>query len=157
MNNALRTTAVALGVLISAPAAAQVLLLDVNTTVPLAAAMDNPCTPELEAIAFQGATELAQRVWLLPDGSFRLQVAERTAMQGVDTAASLLGTATKYALDAVGQRDLEFSPASLSLVMFKKVSHAAADNFHAALVMAFDPQRLQLQLGVEPACDNGQP
>lgn len=156
MNNALRTIAAAAGVLVAAPAIAQVLLLDVNTTVPLAAAMDNPCTPEVETIAFQGTTELAQRVWLLPDGSFRLQVGERTAMQGVDTAA-LLGTGSKYALDAVGQRDLEFSPGSLSLVMFKKVSHAVADNFHAALVMAFDPQRLHLQLGLEPACDNGQP
>jgi len=33
----------------------------------------------------------------------------------------------------------------------------AADHFHSVLVLSFDPANLRLQLGVEPACDNGMP
>jgi hypothetical protein len=158
MKSVLRVLAVAVTMMVAAPAVGQVLLLDLTTSVPLAAAMDNPCTAETEAIAFQGATELTQKVWLMPVGTLRLQVAERTAMQGSDTLATLLGSGAKYVVDAAGSRDVEFDPVALSLVMFKKVTReGSADNFHSALVMDFDPQTLRLNLSLEAACDNGQP
>lgn len=156
MTKILKSFVSALVISAAAPAMGQTLLLDVSTTVPLAAVLDNACTPELETIAFQGTVDLSQRVWLTPDGLVRLQVAERTAMQGVNTSAGLLGS-PKYTFDATGQRDLEFDPVALGLVMFKKVVHPGLDDFHALLVLDFDPQNLQLKVSLEGACDNGQP
>ncbi len=157
MTHIFRALMAATILLAAAPASGQTLLLDVNTSVPLWATLDNPCTPEPEAILFQGSTELLQRVWLMPDGNLRLQVAENTALQGVDSLGGLLSGA-KYAVAGASQKDLEFNPGAFSLLLFKKVARdGAADNFHSVLVLAFDPQNLHLQLGLEAACDNGQP
>lgn len=158
MNTIVRALAAAAAMGAAVPAVGQVLLLDLNTSVPLAAAMDNPCTAEVESIAFQGSTALAQKVWLMPQGTLRLQVAEQTSMQGVDTAATLLGSGAKYVVNAAGERDVEFDPMALGLVMFKKVMRDGAnDQFHSLLVLDFDPQTLQLKVSLEAACDNGQP
>jgi hypothetical protein len=137
----------------AAPAGAQVLLADVDTTVPLAATLDNPCTAAAEAIVFQGTAALRQRVWLLPSGNLRLQLAESTSLNG----AMPLSPAT-YTVSGGSERDLEFDPAGFSMLQFKKVQQAGVtDNFHSVLVMSFDPQSLQIQLGLEGACDNGMP
>ena len=136
------------------PAAGQVLLLDLSTAVPLAGTFDNPCTPAAESIMLKGTTNLRQRVWLMPSGNLRLQIAESTAMNGSDLAAPLGGGS--YAVAAASEHDLEFDPVSLSVAMYKKVA-GSFDAFHAVLVMAFDPQNPTLQLGLEAACDSGQP
>jgi hypothetical protein len=140
------------------PAAAQTLLLDLSpTTIPLAATLDNPCTPQLEAIAFQGTTSFSQRVWLMPDGDIRLQFAENTALQG-QNALALLGTPNKYVASGAAQQDFEFAPMGLSVLQYKKVtSDGLADNFHAVLVLDFDPQNLRLELKLEAQCDDGRP
>jgi len=155
MTNVIRALAAA-SVLAAAPAAGQTLLLDVTTTLPLAAALDNPCTATPEAIAFTGSTNLAQRVWLMPDGKLRLQYAESTAMQGQEPG---LLTSVTYAVSGTSERDLEFDPMAFEILDFKKVGRTAGtdDNFHSVLVLAFDPQNLQLQLKLEGACDNGMP
>ena len=142
------------------PAVAQTLLLDVTATVPLAAVLDNPCTTALEAIAFTGSTNLQQRVWLMPDGRLRLQFAEATTLSGLNTLAPInpLVPAQPYTVSAPGQQDLEIDPFAIEILQFKKVARAGVDdNFHSVLVLAFDPQNLQLQAGLEAACDNGQP
>ena len=142
------------------PALAQTLLLDVTATVPLAAVLDNPCTTATEAIAFTGSTNLQQRVWLMPDGRLRLQFVEATSMSGTNTLAPFnpLSPPQPYTVSAPGQQDLEIDPFDLEILQFKKVSRAGADdNFHSVLVLAFNPQSLQLQVGLEAACDNGQP
>jgi hypothetical protein len=137
----------------AAPVSAQVLLADVATSVPLAAILDNPCTPEAEAIAFNGATALRQRVWLLPSGNLRLQLAESTSLSG----SAPLSTAA-YAVSGASEKDLEFDPVGFSILQFKKVQQdGVTDNFHSVLVMAFDPQSLKLDLNLEGACDNGMP
>lgn len=149
------TSAAALGAAL--PAAGQSLLLDLSTTVPLAATLDNPCTPQVETIAFQGSTSLAQRVWLMPDGNIRLQFAENTALEGQDPLA-LLGTANKYIAAGAGEQDFEFAPIGLSVLQYKKVtSDGLADNFHAVLVLDFDPQNLKFDLKLEAQCDDGRP
>jgi hypothetical protein len=151
----LHATAAAAILLAAVPAAAHTLLLDVNLNVPLAATLDNPCTPQVEAIVFSGTTQLAQRVWLMPDGNLRLQVAENTSLEGLDPAAPL---APKYSVAGSSMKDLEFNPEAFSIVLFKKVARlGSSDDFHSLLVMAFDPQNLNLQLGLEAACDNGMP
>jgi len=159
MTKTLRTLAAALLAAGALPAAGQTLLLDVNLTLPLAAVLDNPCTPQVEAIAFTGTTALAQRVWLLPDGNLRLQFDETTSISGVNTLGGLLGGgAAKYAVSGSSVQDLEFSPLSFSVLRYKKVvREGTADNFHSVLVLAFDPQNLRLQLSLEPACDDGMP
>jgi hypothetical protein len=137
----------------AAPASAQVLLAEVSTNVPLAAVLDNPCTPEAEAIAFSGATALRQRVWLLPSGNLRLQLSESTTLNG---SAAL--SAAAYAVSGASEKDLEFDPVGFSILQFKKVQQqGVTDNFHSVLVMAFDPQSLKLDLKLEGACDNGMP
>ena len=138
------------------PALGQTLLLDVSLTLPLAATMDNPCTAAPEAIAFTGSTHLVQRVWLLPDGRLRLQYAEATAMQGQEPASL---TPMTYAISGTSERDLDVDPVAFELLSFKKVGRTAGldDNFHSVLVLAFDPQRLQLQAKLEGACDTGLP
>lgn len=144
----------------AAPAAAQTLLLDVNTTLPLAAVLDNPCTSAAEAIAFTGSTALQQRVYLMPDGRFRLQFAESTTLSGTDTLAVVnpLSPPAPYTVASAGQQDLEIDPFDLEILQFKKVARTGSDdNFHSILVLAFDPANLQLQVGLEAACDNGQP
>jgi len=61
-------------------------------------------------------------------------------------------------VSAPGQQDLEIDPFELEILQFKKVARAGSDdNFHSVLVLAFNPQSLQLQVGLEAACDNGQP
>jgi hypothetical protein len=157
MKNIRHAFIAAAALLVATPAAAQVMLLDLTTSVPLAATFDNPCTVEPEVIVFQGSTDLSQRVWLLPDGNLRLQLAERTTLDGYKTA-TLLGQIAKYTVSAHSEKDLEFDPVGFSILQFKKVVREGAnDNFHAVLVMAFDPQNLGLQLGLEAACDNGMP
>ena len=144
----------------SLPAAGQTLLLDVNTTVPLAAVLDNPCTTQTEAIAFSGSAALQQRVYLMPDGRFRLQFAESTSLSGTDTLAALnpLAPPAPYTVASTGQQDIEVDPWDIEILQFKKVARAGADdNFHSILVLAFDPANLQFKLGLEAACDNGQP
>jgi hypothetical protein len=37
----------------------------------------------------------------------------------------------------------------------KAEREGAADHFHSVLVLSFDPANPRLQLGLEPACDNG--
>jgi hypothetical protein len=158
MTNILRTLTAAGILAAAAPAGAQVLLLDVNLNLPLAATLDNPCTLQTEAILFTGSTALAQRVWLLPNGNLRLQLDETTSMSGVDTLGGLLGTPAKYAVSGTSAQDLEFAPLSFSVLRYKKVvREGTTDNFHSVLVLAFDPQNLRLQASVEPACDNGLP
>lgn len=156
MTTLVRTLSAAAMLAAAAPAAAQVLLLDVNVNLPLAAVLDNPCTTQAEAIALQGSTDLAQRVWLMPDGNLRLQFNETTTMSGIDTSALL--NPTKYSVAGSSVQDLEFSPLSFSVLQFKKVEReGGADNFHSVLVLSFDPANLRLQVGVEPACDDGMP
>jgi hypothetical protein len=160
MTNIFRALTAATLFAAAAPAIGQVLLLDLTQTVPLVATLDNPCTPQLEAIVFKGSTNLSQRVWLLPDGNVRLQLAETTALEGLDSAAptTLLTAPVKYTVSAGGQQDLEFAPDALSVLQFKKVTRdGAADNFHAVLMLDFDPQKLKLELKLEGACDNGMP
>jgi hypothetical protein len=154
MINILRALTAAAILAAAAPAAGQVLLLDVALKLPLAATLDNPCTPQIEAIAFQGVTDLTQRVWLTAEGNLRLQFAETTAMQG--TATTLLGTTAKYVVSGSSAQDLEFAPLSFSVLKFKKVE-GSTDNFHSVLVLGFDPQTLRLELKLEGACDNGMP
>jgi hypothetical protein len=142
------------------PAVGQVLLLDVAQTIPVAGVLDNPCTPEPEALAFAGSTNLTQRVWLLPDGQLRLQFMETTAMEGKDTVAvpTLLTPAIKYAVSGSSWQDFSFEPLALSVLQYKKVVREGADdNFHSVLVLDFDPQNLQVALKLEGACDNGMP
>jgi hypothetical protein len=141
------------------PAAAQVLLLDVNLNLPLAATLDNPCTAQTEAILFTGSTAIAQRVWLLPNGNLRLQFDETTSMSGVNSLGGLLGaTPAKYAVSGTSTQDIEFAPLSFSVLRYKKVvREGTTDDFYSVLVLAFDPQNLRLQASVEPACDNGLP
>ena len=57
MNHSFRALSAAALVAAAAPAAGQVLLLDVALTVPMASVLDNPCTVQPEAIAFTGNTE----------------------------------------------------------------------------------------------------
>lgn len=142
------------------PATAQTLLLDVNASVPLAAVLDNPCTTRAEAIAFSGSTALHQRVYLMPDGRFRLQFSESTTLSGTDALAPLnpLVPPAPYTVSSVGQQDIEIDPWDIEILQFKKVARAGSDdNFHSILVLAFDPANLQFKVGLEAACDNGQP
>ena len=144
----------------AAPALAQTLLLDVATTLPLAAVLDNPCTTAPEAIAFNGSTNLQQRVWLMPDGRIRLQFAEATNLTGQDGLLPInpLTPPAPYTVASSGQQDLEVDPFELEILQFKKVARAGSDdNFHSVLVLTFDPQNLQLRVGLEAACDNGRP
>jgi hypothetical protein len=156
MTHTLRTALAAAALVAAAPALGQTLLLDISTTVPLAAALDNPCTVAPEAIAFTGNTAISQRVWLMPDGKFRLQYAENTAMQG-QQAGSL--TPVTYAISGASERDLEVDPVAFEVLSFKKVSRTAGldDNFYTVLVLSFDPQNLQLRASLESACDTGLP
>lgn len=160
MTKILRTFLAAALLAGAAPVVAQTLLLDAAVTVPLAAVLDNPCTATAEAIAFSGSTNLQQRVWLMPDGRLRLQFVEATSLSGQNTLAPLdpLAPAQPYTVSAAGQQDIEIDPLAIEILQFKKVSRAGTDdNFHSVLVLAFDPQNLQLQAGLEAACDNGQP
>jgi hypothetical protein len=144
----------------SLPATGQTLLLDVNTSVPLAAVLDNPCTSQAEAIAFSGSTALQQRVYLMPDGRFRLQFAESTTLSGTDTLVALnpLAPPVPYTVASTGQQDIEIDPWDIEILQFKKVARTGSDdNFHSILVLAFDPLNLRFQVGLEAACDNGQP
>jgi hypothetical protein len=158
MNRILFTFAAAAGLFGAVPAAAQTLLLDIDQSVPMALTMDNPCTPQAEAIAFQGTTQLAQRVWLMPNGKFRLQVSEQTALQGQD-AAMLLGTSPTYAVSVGAIYDLEFIPDSVTIWDYQRVTKSAGtpDNFHSVLTIDFDPQTLKINLSLAPACDDGVP
>lgn len=157
MNN-LRAFSAVLLLAAAGSVSGQTLLLDLNTNIPMAATLDNPCTAGPEAIVFQGATALNQRVWLLPDGNLRLQVAESTTLEGVDTLASPLLPANKYVVSGASENDLEFDPGAFSILTFKKVNwDGGIDNFHSVLVMAFDPQQLKLEVKLEGACDNGHP
>lgn len=141
---------------LAAPAAAQTLLVDVNSNIPMAAMLDNPCTAQPEAIVFQGNTQVAQRVWALSNGNLRLQLFERTALEGVDILQTL--PATKYVAGGERQYDLEFDPGAFSILGFKKVvREGLVDNFHSVLVIAFDPATLKVDFKLEPACDDGQP
>src|SRR5688500_19148537 len=108
----------AAALLAATPAVAQVMLLDLTTSVPLAATFDNPCTVEPEVIVFQGSADLSQRVWLLADGNLRLQVAERTTLDGYKTG-TLLGQVTKYTVAADSAKDLAFDPVGFSILQFK--------------------------------------
>jgi hypothetical protein len=159
MTNVLRFLTAAAALIGAAPAIGQTLLLDVTQTLPLAGALDNPCTVTPEAIAFTGSTNLTQRVWLLPNGNFRLQFYESTSLQGQEAAAvgSLLGP-LKYVVSGESNQDLEVEPFGFEVLQYKKVQRdGGADNFHSVLVLAFDPQNLQLQAKLEGACDNGMP
>ena len=140
------------------PATGQTLLLDTTQTLPMGATMDNPCTAQAEAIVFQGTTQLAQRVWLMPDGALRLQIFEQTAMQGTDGAV-LLGVSPTYVVSANSVYDLEFPPDSITLWNYKQVTNSGgtADNFHSVLQFDFDPGSLKLSLSLAPACDDGMP
>ena len=140
------------------PAGAQTLLLDTNLTVPMAATMDDPCSSTVEAIVFQGTTQLAQRVWLLGNGNFRLQIVEQTALQGQDSAI-LLGTSPTYTVSAPSNIDIEFMPDSVTVWDYKQVTNngATQDNFHSVLAMDFDPTSLKLNLSLAPACSDGLP
>jgi hypothetical protein len=139
------------------PAAAQTLLLDVSQTVPIAATLDNPCSPQPEAIVFTGSTNLTERVWLLPDGNIRVQFYESTAVQGNDALASPLLPAVKYTAAGESMQDFEIAAVSLSVLQYKKVSHPMSDNFHSVLVLSLDPQNLKVDVKLEAACDDGMP
>src|SRR5438270_2547445 len=126
-------------VLLSAiPAYAQILLIDLDQSVPMAATMDNPCSAQTEAIVFTGTTQLAQRVWLMPNGNLRLQIAEQTTMQGQD-GAILVGTSPTYAVAGRNIYDLEFVPDSVTLWDYQKVTNSAGvnDNFHSVITLDF--------------------
>jgi hypothetical protein len=161
--------ALAAGLLAAAPAAGQLLppadplptgevsLLRVDQTLPLIGTVDNPCTAEVEAIAFDGDVRLVQEVWQLPDGNLRLLVSERTSLQGRNTLP-LGESGPRYAVDAAGTTDMEFAAQSLSVHNYKRVfSEGMNDNFHTVLVLAFDPSTLKLDLRLEGSCDSDAP
>lgn len=156
MNRIFLAIAAAAGLVAAVPAAGQVLLIDLSQTVPLAATMDNPCTAQPEAIVLQGTTELSQRVWLMPDGNLRMQIAETTALQGQDGTV-LLGGSPVYKVSGGSSIDLEFIPDSVTMWWYKKVTNSAGtqDNFHSVLAVDFDPGTLHLSLSLAPACDDG--
>jgi hypothetical protein len=144
------------GLVAAVPAVGQTLLLDLSTTVPLAAAMDNPCSVPVEAILLQGTTQLSQRVWQMPDGKLRLQIAEQTSLQGQDRAALV---SPAYAVSAGSIYDVEFIPDSVTIWDYKKVTNTGGtvDSFHSVLQLEFDPGTLKLNLSLAPACDDGLP
>jgi hypothetical protein len=161
--------ALAVGVAAATPAAAQLLppaesptagdakLLAFEQDVPLIGVLDNPCTAEVEAIAFDGATHLVQEVWQLANGNLRLIVSEHTSVSGQNTLP-LGPSGPRYAAYGPGKADLEFAAASVSLLSHKKVLSEGMDtNFHAVLVLDFDPSTLKLDLKLEGSCDNGLP
>lgn len=154
MTKILRAFTAAAFLIAASPAVGQVLLLDLHQAVPMASALDNPCTPELESILFVGATELKQQVWLLANGNLRMQVMEHTVMDG-EIPATPLAPAVKYAFFGSSGSDLEFaSSLSLSLLSLKKVIREGGnDDFHSVLVMLFDPQSLKLDLRLEAVCE----
>jgi hypothetical protein len=56
-------------------------------------------------------------------------------------------------VSAPGDTDLEFTPDSVSVYQYKKVtSSGTADNFYSVLVLDFDPATLNLSLKLEGAC-----
>lgn len=139
------------------PAAAQVQVLGIDQNVPLAATLDNPCTSELEAIAFSGAVHLVQEVWLMPDSRLRLIVQEETRLHGENTAVLPPATSPRYSVAGSSKSDVEFAPGAASLMSYKKVvNDVAEDNFHAVLVLAFDPTTYRLDLRLEGACSSGE-
>jgi hypothetical protein len=121
--------------------------------------MDNPCTAQVEAILLQGTADLQQRVWLMPDGKLRLQIAEQTALQGTNSAVLLGAVSPTYTVSAGSIYDLEFIPDSITIWDYKQVGNSAAilDNFHSVLAIDFDPSSLKVNLSLAPACDNGLP
>ena len=129
-------------------------LLSLHQNVPLVATLDNPCTGVAEAIAFTGAVELRQTVWKMPDGRLRLYLYERTAMHGKDTLAP---DGPKYGFAGESEMDVEFAPGSATLMIHKKVANSRGDDdFHAMLLVAFDPASLRLDLRVEGVCGDGE-
>lgn len=140
------------------PAAGQVQVLGLDQNVPLAATLDNPCTTEVEAILFSGAVHLVQEVWLMPNSNLRLIVRETTTLQGQQNNLLLGETSPTYAVSAGSRTDAEFVPGAASLMSHKKVSNnVSEDNFHAILVLDFDPATYQLNLKLEGSCSNGEP
>jgi hypothetical protein len=147
----------AVALLAATPAGAQIPLLEVHQNIPMAAVLDNPCTGAAEAIAFQGTTQLSQKVWQLANGNLRLEITEHTAVQGENTAV-LLPPRPKYGFSGSGTTDVEFALSAISVMNYKKVvTEAADDNFHGVLELTFDPATLQLQVRLVGACANGQP
>jgi hypothetical protein len=75
----------------------------------------------------------------------------------LDALSSLL-LPTRYSVSGASRKDYEFTPEGFSILRFKKVARdGSTDNFHAVLVLAFDPHNLGLQLGLEAACETGMP
>jgi hypothetical protein len=151
--------AAAAGLLGTVPALGQTLLVDLSLKVPLAAAMDNPCSAQVEAILLQGTADVQQRVWQMPDGKLRLQIMEQTALQGTDSAVLLGAVSPTYSVSAGSIYDVEFVPDSITIWDYKKVGNSAGalDNFHSVLAIDFDPGSLKVNLSLAPACDNGLP
>src|SRR5687767_10199528 len=157
MTHSFRALSAAALLAAAAPAAGQVLLLDVALTVPMAGVLDNPCTTLPEAITFTGNTELAKRLWLLPDGNLRLQFYENTSLQGLQVTSPLLPPTT-YAATGWAQQDFVIEPLAFSVLQYKKVERpGVVDNFHAVLVLNVDPANLGVDVKLEGACDNGMP
>jgi hypothetical protein len=139
-----------------APAGAQVRLLTLDQTVPIAATLDNPCTAVQEAVAFQGTVHLVEEVWQTPTGALRLIVSEETSIQGRDLLV-LFGWPL-YTAAGTSDADIEALPRSLSIQSYKKVfAQGIDDNFHVVLAMVFDPSTLKIDLGLRGACDAGLP
>lgn len=157
MTHSFRALSAAALLAAAAPAAGQVLLLDVALTVPMAAVLDNPCTTTPEAITFTGNTELAKRLWLLPDGNLRLQFYENTSLQGLAVTSPLLPP-VNYAAAGWAQQDFVIEPLAFSVLQYKKVERpGVVDNFHAVLVLNVDPANLGVDVKLEGACDDGMP
>lgn len=77
-------------------------------------------------------------------------------MTGKNTLLGLISpTYTASGGDAI---DAEFNPGAATIYNYKKVvGGSSADNFHAVVVVDFDPLSLRLNLGVEASCGDGSP
>jgi hypothetical protein len=159
MNRIFPALAAAAGLLGSVPALGQTLLVDLTQSLPMASVMDNPCTVPVEAILLQGTTELQQRIWRMPNGKLRLQLAEQTILQGQDSAVPLGTVSPTYKVSAGSVYDVEFIPESLTIWDYKQVRNGTPTpgNFHSVLAIQFDPASLKLNLSIAPACDDGLP
>ena len=151
-------SAVALCLLVTLPASAQVQLLNIHQDVPVAATLDNPCTSAIEAIAFTGTTHLDQQVWLMPGGTTRLAVADSTLIQGTDALVPPLIGSPTYTGSGSDAVDAEFNPGAATIYNYKQVTNSANSGvFYVIVQVDFDPGTLQLNVSLSASCDDGSP
>jgi hypothetical protein len=99
---------------------------------------------------------MVEEVWPAANGNLRLILSEQTAVQGRDLLA--LSGGPLYSAAGASEADVKFRSGSLSILSHKKVTaEGVNDNFHAILVMVFDPSTLTIDLGLKGAYDGGQP